>query len=366
VARVQLESASWHAPGTVAARLADGPSGPTRATVFGLDVRADCPISFLEGARAAPTGRTLELSVAEAPASADWPAGSADWPAGSAERPAGSAERPAGSAEIDLLCDQRNAGGAMGFQIEAHPLAGYRIWGPAHGTHLLSSDGRRLTSFPSDTDMGWQRLLVAQALPFAAALHGLEVFHAGAVLLEGAAIAFAGPCGSGKSSTVGELCREGADFMTDDAIALERSGAELLAHPGTPLASLDRNAARAREEPPGQEQEGYSPQEVVAGDARELMVRMPGAAQTAPLRALFFLDPRRDGPSRPRFEPSGDPRALLTATFNFVLGSPDRLQRLLDVCALLAGRRVERIVFGRGADPSVLAAAVRERLGAET
>jgi hypothetical protein len=271
------------------------------------------------------------------------------------------------SPDIELLCDQRNAGGAVSFQIQTHPLAGYRIWGPAHGTHLLSSDGRRLTSFPSDTDMGWQRLLVAQALPFAAALRGLEVFHAGAVLLNGAAVAFAGPCGSGKSSTARELCREGADFMADDATPLERRGAELLAHPGTPLASLDRNAARAlAEQPPKRERNGHSPQEVVAGDARELMVRVPGAVQAAPLRALFFLDRRSDGPSRPRFEPSGDPRTLLTATFNFVLRSPDRLQRLLDVCASLAGRRVERIVFGPGADPSVVAAAVRERVGAET
>jgi hypothetical protein len=253
----------------------------------------------------------------------------------------------------------------VGFQIEAHPGAGYRIWGPAHGTHLLSHDGCQLTSFPSGHEgTGWQRLLIAQALPFATVLQGLEVFHAGAVLLDDTAIAFAGPSGSGKSSTVVELCRGGAEFMADDVLALEDAHGELLAHPGTPLVGLDRGAVRACHEGPSpRDRNRFSPQEVVAGDTRELMVHMPSAARAAPLRSLFFLDRRSDGPSRPRFEPAGDARMLLTATFNFVLGSPDRLQRLLEVCALAADRRVERIVFGPAVDPPVVAAAVLARLG---
>ena len=38
----------------------------TQATVFGLDVHADTSLSFLQGARATPTGNALELSVAPA------------------------------------------------------------------------------------------------------------------------------------------------------------------------------------------------------------------------------------------------------------------------------------------------------------
>ncbi len=320
-----------------APRPTSGARGPTRATVFGLDVLADDALPFLNGAKAAATGRVLEMSVvADAcePPVDEWPG------------------------QGELLCDQREADGTVGFQIEAHPRAGYRIWGPAYGTHLLTLDGRRLVSFPGDRreGAGWQRLLIAQTLPFAATLRGLEVFHAGAALLDGATIAFAGPSGSGKTSTVLELCRGGASFMADDVLALEHVDGELLVHPGTPLAGVDREA-----ELPSSE--SRAPQEVVTTDARESMVRMPGAEQAAPLRALFFLDRRADGPQRPRFESLDDARPLLSATFNFVLISPDRLRRLLEVCALAANRRVERIVLGPRVDTSVVVASALERMG---
>jgi hypothetical protein len=335
--RVELdrESARRSPPGTKPPL--DRTREPTHATVFGLDVRADSHLPFLDGAVAAATGRTLEMSLADA---CEPPAGA--WPD-----------------DGELLCDQREPDGTVGFRIEAHAHAGYRIWGPAHGTHLLDPDGLRLASFPSDghQGMGWQRLLIAQALPFAATLRGLEVFHAGAALLDGAAIAFAGASRSGKTSAVTEMCRVGASFMADDVLALERVDDELLVHPGTPLAGVDREA----EPPSGSDR---SPREVVAADARELMVRMPGSAHAAPLEALFFIDRRADGPRRPRFEPLDDARTLLSATFNFVLVSPDRLRRLLDVCALAAKRRVERVVLGPGADPSVVVAAALERMSA--
>ncbi len=308
--------------------------------MFGLDVLADGAVAFLDGAKATATGRILEMSVlADA---CEPPVG--EWPG-----------------EAELLCDQRQADGTIGFQIEAHPRAGYRIWSPARGTHLLARDGRRLASFPGDCGegTGWQRLLIAQVLPFAATLRGLEVFHAGAALLDGAAIAFAGPSRSGKTSAVLELCRRGASFMADDVLALEQVDGELLVHPGTPLAGVDREA-----ELPSSE--SRVPQEVVAADARELMVRMPSAERAAPLDALFFLDRRADGPGRPRFEPLEDARTLLSATFNFVLVSPDRLRRLLEVCALAANRRVERIVFGPEADPSAVVAAALERMSDHT
>ena len=348
MSRVQLDGASRPLRASDTGRARGGAAGPTHATVFGLDVRADRGLSFLEGATAEPTGRTLELSIRDARDSAP------EWPE-----------------QAELICDQHEAGGAVGFQIECHPRAGYRIWGPAHGTHLLSPDGRRLACFPSTphADTGWERLLIAQALPFAAALRGLEVFHAGAVLLDGAAIAFAGPSGSGKSSTVVELCRGGARFMADDVLALEhgrdgQGNGELLAHPGTPLAGLDRRAetVSGKDSRPLWVIAEDDPLRVIAEDDRELMVRMQGAERAAQLGALFFLDRRAEGPEEPRFERVEHARALLTATFNFVLASPDRLRRLLEVCALAAEGRVERIVFGPAAGSAVVAAAVQERL----
>lgn len=307
----------------------------TAATVFGVDVHANKPLSFLEGARATAQRRPVEVSVADAasPPAEAWPHGA------------------------ELVCDQRERDGSISFQIEAHPQAGYRIWGPAHGTHLLSANGDRITVYPGKQSqgMGWQRLLIAQALPFAATLRGLEMFHAGAVLVEGAAMAFTGPSGAGKSTTVLELCDMGASFVADDVLALERNEDELIAHPGSPLLGIERQAARPRGAP-------FPPRAIAASDAGKLMVRMPCAERAAPLAALFFLDRRADGPQTPQFEQIQDPRLLLTATFNFVLSTPARLRGLLEVCSLVAARHVERIVFGPETSPTAVAEATRRRL----
>ena len=64
---------------------------------------------------------------------------------------------------------------------------------------------------PDGTGPGeWQRFLIAQVLPFAAALHGLEVLHASAVTVAGRALALLGPSGAGKTSLALALCRTGA------------------------------------------------------------------------------------------------------------------------------------------------------------
>ena len=57
----------------------------------------------------------------------------------------------------------------MIFRIEAHPEAGYLLSGREQGAHLLSADGRQLRCAPEGSpDNVWQRLLIAQVLPFAA------------------------------------------------------------------------------------------------------------------------------------------------------------------------------------------------------
>jgi hypothetical protein len=53
---------------------------------------------------------------------------------------------------------------------------------------------------------------------------------------------------------------------------------------------------------------------------------------------------------------------MLAASFNFVLDGPERLRRMLDVCALAARCRVERLSAGPGADATQLALAIEQRL----
>jgi hypothetical protein len=310
-------------------------AGSTAATVFGLDVRSQVALPFLDGARAAPTGRTLQIrEQANDPRCLPW------------------------RDTLAPVCDQRDGEGRVVLRIEAHPRDGYLIWGPGHGAHLLSSDGLGLRCDRGGSPDGrWQRLLIAQVLPFAALLQGLESLHASAVALAGEAIAVLGDSGAGKTSVALALCSLGADFLADDVVALEMSGETLLAHPGAPVAGL-AHAEALRLERTGQPRE----EPAVAENERERVLSMRGAAAPVPLRSLFLLDRRRDGPATARFEPVEGARSLLSATFNFVLATPERLQRLLDATALAARCRVERVVAGPLVDATQLAAAIAQRV----
>ena len=304
----------------------------TRATAFGLDIRADRDLPFLSASTVAPTGRMLEV-VLEDGLGESWPA------------------------SAQLISDQQLPEGGVNFQIEKSSGGDYRIWGPAYGTHVLRGDGRQLWGSLDEAGIDpWQRLLVAQALPFAAVLRGLEVLHASAAVLDGGAIAFAGLSGSGKTSLALELCRRGAEFLADDVLTLEL-GEELLAHPGAPIAAVDRGEAERLQAA------GTSIGEVLAADRREIVQRVSPRAEPAPLQAVFLLERREDGPAAPHFEPAAEAQALLASTFNLVLADPARLARLLDVCSLAAAGRVERVLFGPEVDATQLGAAVGERIG---
>jgi hypothetical protein len=302
-----------------------------RQTVFGLDVHADAALSFLEGATAAATGRPLSVVVADG-VGPPWPAG---------------ARR---------ISDERYPDGSVSFQIEDGGEAGYRIAGPLYGFSEIAADGQRLRGAPGGGGMdAWQRLLVAQVLPFVAVLHGLEVLHASAVATGSGAVAFSGSSGSGKTSLALAMQRRGAMLLADDVLVLERDGEELMAHPGAPVAGVELGEAERLDG------DGVDLGEVLAVNRRERLARARLAEAPQPLRALFFLQ-RSAGAGEPRFEAAPDPQLLLASTFNLVLASPARLAGLLEVCAIISHRRVERVAFGPGVNPAALAEAIEARL----
>jgi hypothetical protein len=309
-----------------------------RATAFGLDIESRIPLSLLAGGSVGPSGRSLALSVCDdAGLRGDWPAGA------------------------ELVCDERQPDGTVIFQIHSDPRAGFLISGPRFGAFRLSGDGRELRCAPDGAaEHVWQRLLIAQVLPFAALLQGLEVFHASAVVWGSEAVAFLGRSGAGKTSLALELCERGACFLADDVLALERAGERLLAHPGTPVAGVARAHAEDPLEAPAPAPGGG---QLVAVNERERLVRVGGAVEPALLSTLLFLERREDGPESPSFVPAADAQQLFGATFNFVLSTSERLRGLLEVCALAARLRVERIVCGPGAGVAELGAAVERRLG---
>jgi hypothetical protein len=309
-------------------------SGSTRVTMFGLDVGVPGSLDWLVDAGTIATGRPVDLSVATSEAQLGWPEGAA------------------------LISDERTEEGSVLFQI-ARSDRGYRFSGPRYGTAIVSPEASRIWGSPGEGGMGdWQRFLIAQVLPFAAVLRGLEVFHASAVAIDGRAVAFLGPSGAGKTSIAMALCRLGASFLADDVLSVERDGDRLLGHPGAPIAGVaSGEAERLRRT------RSFDSGAVLATDPREAMVRVAPQGAPAPLTAIFVLDRRPGAPSDPRFERVPESQVLLSATFNLVLLEGPRLEALLDVCSLAAGGMVERVVVDSEVDASTVAEALAERIG---
>src|SRR6266511_295146 len=139
-----------------------------------------------------------------------------------------------------VLVDMRHTDGRLFMRIDSHVSAGYRIWAPYYGRHLVSADGRSIRSaLPNVSPWRWQRLFFAQTLPLAAALQGLEVFHASAVAVHGRVAAFVGSSRTGKTSVAAHLVALGASFVTDDVLAVERLGSDVVAHPGPARLSIE-------------------------------------------------------------------------------------------------------------------------------
>jgi hypothetical protein len=303
-----------------------------QAHAFGLQIDADVALDLLDGTTAVRTGRRLAISVA--PGGAD----ALGWPSAS-----------------ELISDERDGDDAIVFQMHAHPDAGFLIAGPDYGAFLLSPDGRHLVCATEGLASAvWQRMLIAQALPFAALLQGLEVLHAAAVVHDGSAVAFLGRSRAGKTSLALAMCHRGARFLADDVLAIEPLDDSLLAHPGTAVAGIDRDRILRTADAP--------PYATVATTTRERLVRVERASGPVPLAALLFLERDDRGPEQPVFRRDASPRALLAATFNFVLATPERLQRLLEVSALAAQLHVERIVVASTTSPAELAECVERRL----
>lgn len=179
----------------------------------------------------------------------------------------------------------------------------------------------------------WSRYVVAQVLPFAALLAGREVLHAGAVALDGGAVAITAPSTGGKSTLLAALVQRGAPLVADDVVAVERAGHELTVHPGPALLSLRETASELLGGPAALAALGPEVAEVLGSSWREVR----GHGEPLPLRALVLLErsPNADVTDVRRLA-APDPRLLLGATFNAAWQEPGRMTRLLDLIAALA------------------------------
>ena len=260
----------------------------------------------------------------------------------------------------ESLVDRRHPDGRPFMSIEQDAELGYRITAPGFGTHLVAADGSLIrSSLPAGADDTWQRLFFAQALPLAAALNGLALFHASAVVGDdGRAYAFVGLSGSGKTSIAAQLVARGAVIVTDDVLALEPVDGDLHAHAGPARISLEP-AELDRLDADGRERLGRlldTPTE----DGKAQLETRP-AERPVPLGGVFLLSRSAATGVSVERDPADRTQALLAAAFLGYLTLPRRLTLHLEVCArIAAGVPTFAVQIGEAADTRETAEAIRD------
>lgn len=283
---------------------------------FGLCLRSEFPLPGLKpGGNGAGGSRTIALTRSSAPAEAF-----------------DGAER---------LQEWHYPDGTLGLTIDRDEERGYRFYLYGAGAFVLAADGGRavLHLDPEHEDSwDWRRYLIGQVLPFAAMLHGLEVFHASAVEIDGGAALLLGGSGLGKSTLALNMHLGGSGFLADDSVAIEFADGRLFAHPAIATAKV-REGAR----PLLRADSHGALREVVVSDEHETryLVETPSGPLT--LRAACMLELGEEPGSLIAAPGKPDPWELLGSTFSDVVRDPARLQGQLDLC----GRVAETVPFLR-------------------
>jgi len=234
----------------------------------------------------------------------------------------------------EALVDRRHDDGRPFMSVEHDPKLGYRIAAPGFGAHLVSDDGSLIrSSLPAESGDTWQRLFFAQALPLAAALNGLALFHASAVVVDGRAYAFVGLSGSGKTSIAAQLVARGARILTDDVLALEPAEGDIRAFAGPARISIERAELDGLGDD-GRLRLGEM-LETPTEDGKVQLETDPEAGPV-PLGGVFLLSRSRTGSVAVKRDPADRTQALLAAAFLGYLMLPRRLALHLEVCAQIA------------------------------
>jgi hypothetical protein len=249
---------------------------------------------------------------------------------------------------VRRLRELRYAGRVM-WSVDTDDDLRLQICAPGLATMEVSPDGLEITCAPEDdnADPNWPALIISQALPFAATLRGLEVFHASAVTLDGNALLFSGVPGSGKSSLATQLVLRGAGLLSDDAVAIDR---DLVAHPSTGGIRL-RDAEYARLDQATRDRLRVAP--TAQFDGR--MIGSVTPADPAPVGALYVFEHETQGPAIEQV--AIEPAVLLGATFVVAsIRTPERLRHHLEMCAQIAARvPVFKLRVTPGIDAGMLA-----------
>jgi hypothetical protein len=258
-----------------------------------------------------------------------------------------------------LRARELSLGGEALLTVDFAASVGYMLWAKDFGRVLISPSGEELLCEPDPENDAWANIVPAQALPLAATIRGLEVFHASGVVFDGKAVLFAGPPGAGKSSLAATFVREGAQLLSDDAVALELKDGALLAHAGSTVLQLrsgedERLSEQARASLGEPTDSPFGKQRYVSGDTPD----------PAPLGSVFLLERSTDEPALERLEVV-NPFDLIASTFNLSVRTASRLRNQLDiVSAIDSGDVTYRLRVQPHVDATELASIVRDALAA--
>jgi hypothetical protein len=116
-------------------------------------------------------------------------------------------------------------------------------------------------------------------------LRGQTVLHASAVAIDGAALAFVGQSGRGKSTLATLLCLDGADLVTDDVLTVD-AGPPVTCTGGASELRLRPTASVLAEQGPDHASR-------VTADERLAFAPSPAVVQPLPLAAIIVPSPDR-------------------------------------------------------------------------
>jgi hypothetical protein len=236
------------------------------------------------------------------------------------------------AAHPQTLLERRLVDGRVGLSVERDEEIGFRVWAPRHGCYLVAPDGRRVAAAPpAGPAWRWERLVLAQVLPLAAALRGMHVLHASAVALAGQAVAFMGRAGAGKTTLASRMVAHGARLVTDDVLAVDDSRAAVRAHRGGSVVRIDPEELRMMTT---DERRLLG---AVHGRGEKWHVRPALAPARLPLSLTYHLvrPMAVEGAQIVEVDPY-DPALLLGNAFLPYLTDPERLRRQLEISAAIA------------------------------
>lgn len=152
-------------------------------------------------------------------------------------------------------------------------------------------DGRTMIVEPAPGagEANIRLFLLGTAMGIVIHQRGLMPLHANAIEIDGAAVAFMGPSGFGKSTLADWFIRQGYRMVADDVCAIRLVDGVPMVEPGIPRLRLWEDALAAR----GTSSDGLALSFSGDPDYRKYDVPLPAAAGTddaLPLAAVYLLD----------------------------------------------------------------------------